>query len=139
MLQKSAETKTNEVKTLEDKLSAEKVKYEGSLKNHNLKVKQHLSANECEEHHKVPTKLTPDTYRFPCMRCGFKARTESILDMHYCEDRTPKHWTNPLNCKICEYEAKNKKDFELHYSCEKCQEDFKDEDHLDQHNLSEQH
>ena len=137
MLQKSIQTKTNEAKALEDKLSAEKVKYVASLNNHNFKVQQHPTENE--EHHKVLTKLTPDTYRFPCMQCGFKARTESILDMHYCEDRTPKHWRNPLNCKICDYEATNKKDFELHYHCEKCQEDFKDEDHLDQHNLFEQH
>ena len=76
---------------------------------------------------------------FPGMQCGFKARTECILEMHYCEDRTSKHWTNPLNCKICDCEATNKKDFELHYHYEKYQEDFKDKDHLDQHNLFEQH
>ena len=59
--------------------------------------------------------------------------------MLYFEDRTQKHWTNPLNCKICDFEAINKKDFELHYHCEKCQEDVKDKDHLDQYNLFEQH
>ena len=59
--------------------------------------------------------------------------------MHYWYNRTLKHWTNPLNCKICDYGAMNKTDFDTHYHCEENQEEFKDEDHLEQHNLFEQH
>ena len=74
-----------------------------------------------------------------CDKCGFKARTENILEMHLCRDRTIEHWKNPLNCEICDYEAFNKLDFDSHIHCEKCQEDFKDIDHLEQHNLFEEH
>ena len=59
--------------------------------------------------------------------------------MHNCKNSTPKHWINPLNCNIYEYEATNNKDFNLHNHCEKCPEDFKDEDHLDQQNIFEEH
>ena len=41
------------------------------------------------------------------------------------KEQNPKHWTNPLNRKICDYEAANKKDFDLHYHCEECQGDKK--------------
>ena len=47
------------------------------------------------------------------------------IKIHYCEDRTPKHWTIEL-------------DIELHHNCEKCQEDFKGQDHLEQQNHFEQ-
>ena len=50
ILQKNIQTKTDEKKALEDRLSAEKVKYEASLTNHDLKVEQHLIKDVGEEH-----------------------------------------------------------------------------------------
>ena len=59
--------------------------------------------------------------------------------MHLCKDRTIEHWKSQLNCKMCDYKAFNQLDFDSHIYCEMCQEDFKDIDHLEQHNLFEEH
>ena len=142
-LKKDLIKQTTISKSLEQKIKQNKVNFESSLS----KLKNEIGRKEKQilvgkDEQEIPVKIVKNNssnYKFPCEKCGFKARTENILEMHLCRDRTIEHWKNPLNCEICDYEAFNKLDFDSHIHCEKCQEDFKDMDHLEQHNLFEEH
>ena len=134
---------TNTSKFLEQKISQDKGNYESSLS----KLKKEIGRKEqqllvSKDEKEIPVeiiKTNSSNYKLPCKECGFKARTENILEMHLCKDRTIEHWKSQLNCKMCDYKAFNQLDFDSHIYCEMCQEDFKDIDHLEQHNLFEEH
>ena len=62
---------------------------------------------------------------------------EHIMSWKYIFAKT-EHWKIPLNCQICDHKDFNKLDLDSHIHFFMCQEDFKDIDNLEQHNLFEE-